>query len=366
MLFGCPFIFINCKKTDLNATGSVTKKGTTESSTKLLNNRSITAQSVQVNIKGVKKTYNMTSTDPLSYEAWGYNWSERPEALAAFDSYFTFTTTGSPSEDQVNRGKHKAFQDNKCRFWSGKPLMVSTFICGLDNNRRVICTPKSPAQYPERTGWTLEHINGALSITPMNLFIASASYLEKGKSNAGWTKKYSFSMNDDLSSGLTNLKIELLYEGQVLETRTPAHTLEDGVNWHYTANAGIFGNPDAFYAFASGVGSDRSVNSILHGELDDFPGNDESGGTRALISDQTFSGLTLEGKYTIRISGIVDGNSFKLDKVFSITHQPVTAGECQKGEGGDCGDSGEDCGGSGGDSGGDCGDSGGDCGDGAH
>lgn len=66
-------------------------------------------------------------------------------------------------------------------------------------------------------------------------------------------------------------------------------------------------------AFARGIGSDRSVNSIQHYELDDFPANDESGG------------------------GIADGNSFKQDRNFSITHQPVTGGEGQKGEGGDCG-----------------------------
>jgi hypothetical protein len=293
-------------------------------------NASKAAQSIQVNVKGVRKNYQVTGTDPFSYQSWSYNWSERPEALVAFDQYFTVTTTGDPTEDQVNRGKHKAFQDNKCNFWFGIPLVQTVFVCGLDQNRTVTCIPKSPATYPAKTGWTLEVINGeGITIHLSNIFIASASYLEKSKASQGWSKKYSFTMrNDDQTSRLTGLTIELLHNGVVIDTRTPVQTLEDNVNWHYQANAGIYGNPEAFYAFESGMGSDRSVKSIEMGPLDDFSKNDEMGGTRALIPDQYYYGLKLTGNYSIRISGVVKGNDFIADKQFSIVEGVVSEGEC--------------------------------------
>ncbi|HEY8659982.1 MAG TPA: hypothetical protein VIL78_13185, partial [Hanamia sp.] len=199
-----------------------------------------------------------------------------------------------------------------------------------DHNRTVTCTPKSPAIYSAKTGWTLEEITGeGISIHLTNIFIASASYLEKAKATQGWSKKYSFTMrNDDQTSRLTRLKIELLHNGVVIDSRTPGQTLEDNVNWHYEANAGIFGNPEVYYAFESGIGSDRSVRSIQMGELDDFPKNDGLGGTRALIPDQNYTGLTLTGKYSIRISGVLKGNDFIGDKQFNITEGLVTEGEC--------------------------------------
>ena len=367
VVLACCVVFVSCRKIYLNDAGSFAGNETRAAMLAKNNTRpeqaSLAAQSVQVNIKGVRKNYNIVSTQPLTYASWSYQWSERPEALAAFDTYFTVSTTGNPTADQVTRGKHKAFQDNKCRFWSGQPLAVSKFVCSIDNNRQVICTPKAPGQYAAKTGWTLEQVNGSfLTVTGMNIFIASASFVEKSKDKSGWSKKYSFSMkNDDGSSRLTNLKIELLRDGQVIETRTPAHTMEDGVNWHYEANAGIFGNPAAFYAFAGGEGCGRSVNSILYGELDDFRANDETGGTRALIADQTFSGITLPGKYAIRISGVVKGNSFEADKPFSVTQNLTTVNECEHSEG-DCGDGCDDGGdcddGDGCDDGGDCDDGG--------
>lgn len=293
-----------------------------------------TAQSIQVNMKGIRKSYQLVSTDPWLYRAWEYNWSERPPALSVYDAYFTLTTSGYPTEAQIERGKHLAMQDNKCNFWFGQPLQTITFICGLDNNRRVISTPKSMVGYTEKTGWTLQEIQGeGLTITLTNIFIASASFMEKRKISQGWSKKYSFAMrNEDLTSRLSDLKVELLHNGEVIETRFPEHILQDSVNWHYEVNSGPFGDAGAYYAFESGVGSDRSVGSILMGELDNFTKNDNEGGSRALVPNQTFSGLVLTGKYAVRISGVLKGNSFYADKKFSIVTDLVDEGECHGGE----------------------------------
>ncbi|MBC6492207.1 hypothetical protein ACFSQD_01755 [Flavihumibacter stibioxidans] len=287
-----------------------------------------TAQSVQVNVRGISRHYQILTTEPWTYQTWSYNWAERNDALASFDEYFTLTTSGNPSSGQIERGKHKAFQDNKCNFWYGTPLQVVSFIAGEEQPKTVTCTPKVPGTYPEKTGWTLEIVDGrSVDVHLTNIFVASASFLEKTTGSNSWSKKYSFSMrNDDLTSRLTDLKIELIHNGQVIETRTPDHTLQDNANWHYEVNAGIYGNPDVFYAFDSGVGSDKSVNAIQRGEGDDFPGNDNEGGSRALIPEQTFSGLTLEGNYSVRISGVVKGNSFTADKLFSISQDLVSEG----------------------------------------
>ena len=119
LVSACCIIFLSCRKMIMSDggryTGNEIVAGMLAKNNSKPEQPSLTAQSVQVNIKGVRKNYNIVTTEPLIYASWNYQWSERPEALAAFDTYFTVSTTGNPTADQVNRGKHKAFQDNKCR-----------------------------------------------------------------------------------------------------------------------------------------------------------------------------------------------------------------------------------------------------------
>ncbi len=333
-LTGLSFLILACQKEIIKDTANTPNEllaAAKEKTPADPSEGSKTAQSVQVNMRGISKHYQLVSEEPWLYNTWSYIWAERSNALSAFEDYFTYTTSGNPSEGQIERAKHKAFQDNKCNFWFGNPLIPVVFFSGTDMNKSVNVTPL-PDTYAPKTGWLRETLNGrTIDVQVSNIFIASASYIEKAKATNGWMKKYSFTMrNEDMTSRLSGLKIELLHNGQVIETRYPEHMLEDNINWHYEINAGIYGNPDVFYAFNSGLGSDKSVKAIQTGEGDDFPGNDFSGGTRAAIANQLFQGLTLEGNYSVQISGVIKGNSFSNDRSFVISQEIISGEECHE------------------------------------
>jgi hypothetical protein len=288
---------------------------------------SLTAQSVQVNVEGLEQAYEIGGE-----QVWAYDWSSKPAAVAAFDTYFTLTITGSPNDAQIETGKHQAFQDNKCNFWHGTALApVTTSWSG--GSKSVTATPKAPGQYDAGTGWTMTETTpgGVVEITLSNIFVASESYVLKGKGKSKWDNKFSFTMTttgvDEFGSEITvsrlnGLTIELLKDGEVLGAITPDHTVQFGADWYYEANGGVFGNP----LVQGDLLSDDMVSNILL--ADNFAGNDGVGGERAMVDDITLPVIAEAGTYCVRISGVIKGNSFICDEPFEVTGTLVVIGGC--------------------------------------
>ncbi|MEI6949422.1 hypothetical protein V9K67_19705 [Paraflavisolibacter sp. H34] len=314
---------VGCKKSIQSETVSETSIASAANNSTTTG--TITAQSVQVNVGGIQQFYQLTER-----EKWSFSFSTPADASTGFSTYFTLSVTGSLNAAQLEHAKQQAFLDNMCNLWSGTALVPVTTSFG--KNGSATCTPVSAEPYALKTGWSVDLSgNSSVDVNLSNIFVASASFQERQEKKGVVTKKYSFSMgNDAETSRLSGLKIELLHNGAVVETRTDlAHTLEQNADWYYVANAGIFGNELGKYALANGVGSERKVSEILLGDVDNFAGNNGTGGTRAVIANQSFTNLALDGDYTVRISGNVKGNSFEADQSFSIEKKVVTVGGCK-------------------------------------
>src|SRR5215217_5816526 len=80
----------------------------------------INTQSAQVNMAGVHSDYQVVGT-----QTWSYDYSNRPDAIAAFDTYFTLVQTGTATALEIDGFKHKAMTStggqnaivNRCNFW---------------------------------------------------------------------------------------------------------------------------------------------------------------------------------------------------------------------------------------------------------
>ena len=274
----------------------------------------ITAQSIQVNAEGIENSYQITGT-----ETWSYDWSNKPDAVAAFDTYFELESTNLPMNDnQIETGKHQAFQNNKCNFWNGTPLLGGTWNAGGKYYTWKIKTSQ-PNPQPKNTGWTLVANSNAttINITLGNIFIASESYMNNGKNN-----KYSFTMGGGTEpSRLTGLTIELWKDGVLVDSRTPGHIVELSADWLYTSCAS-FGDPTAIAALKSGMW----VSDILKLNI---PKVTLTTGSRALVDPQEWTGLEI-GNYEIKIKGVIKGNAIDgtSDKTFSVSKQMTTVGGC--------------------------------------
>jgi hypothetical protein len=270
---------------------------------------------------------NETAFEATETETWSFDWAGKPAAVAAFGTYFTAAVTGIVNASQLETAKHNAMnQDNKCNFWHGDPLAVSTTTFGP--GKSVTCTPVSPGVYAARTGWSVVVDPAApINVEVSEIYVASESLqIKSGK------KKFSFTLTENSLSRLTALTIELVRLGDpdvVLETRTLGvdffQTLEGPITWDYEENAGTFGNTTAQASLVDG-----DVSAIL--ASDDFVNNDGTGGTRANIDDQSFTVDPIvdgEGTYVVRFSGTIKGNAFTKDAVtFSLDVTAVVIGGC--------------------------------------
>jgi hypothetical protein len=276
-----------------------------------------TAQSVQLSTEGLQAVYTIEGSETLSY-----NFGGKPAAVAAFDTYFTITgMSGGPTASQVETAKHKVFTDNACAFLKGTALAGQTVTFGA---RSVTITAKEPGIYDARTGWTVVDTSGGTSIdaTVSSIFVASQSLTTKAATGKEpWTKKFSFDLGTTEASRVSGLKIELLKDNVVVETRMPSHAIVRGLDWTYSANAGTFGNATAQQSLVS----DSLVSAILL--ADNFAGNNGAGGSQAQVPSQTFTvpaPSSGPANYTIRISGTVKGNAAVSDQTFSVTTSFVT------------------------------------------
>lgn len=268
-------------------------------------NSSITAQSAQVHTDGLAAVYYL---DEGGTGARKFLFAGKPDAVAAFNTYFTYSiawTSGSaqPNASHIENAMHEAFKANKDNFRDGTALIaVATPFSRSGSKGTITATPKAPGIYPAGTGY--EHVEATdLTVTVSDIFISSESYVKKSKASDKWSRKYSYSMlNPDLTSRLVGVTIELLKDGEVIETRTPENTVELGQDWFYEANAGTFGNATAKLDLIT----DNEVSAIL--AADDFAGNNGIGGSRGRIADQTFT-ITAAGNYAVRISGTIKGNT---------------------------------------------------------
>lgn len=281
----------------------------------------ITAQSAQVSVTGIDDSYVLTEGGHYRY-------------LRNFDPYFTYTTTGSINATQLEGAIAAALNQNKCAFFDGTALSGGTKTFG-SAAKAVTWTPRQ-ASYDPKTNWTLlnAQVGDMVTIDITNLFVSSESYnlsSTTSKNKTTWSNKYSFSMLDPYgASRLVGLTVAVKdSNGNIITSVNPAHTVEQGADWFYIANAGVFGNATA----QGGLISDDSVANILL--ADDFAGNNGVGGSRGVAVGPNDPTLSLpvpliEGTYYVEISGVIKGNSFLLDQPFTVTATgaTVTTGSC--------------------------------------
>ncbi len=285
-------------------------------------NRTNTAQSVMIVL------YGASDFVIEEEQTWSYAFSGQPGAVAAFDTYFTVTTSGGPNASQIATAKHNAFKaPNRCNLWNGNALQTVTSTFG---GRSVTATPKSPSTHAAKTGWNVEVTGGGPVEVSLDYgsYIASQNAVDKATSNGNqpWKRKYSFGLDEARIVGLT---VELLDAANYV---VAPYSGEAGVSGYYAGEDFEY-NGNAGSSGPNGILANGLVSGILNGTVggndgkkDDFAGNDGEGAVKAHLNSMTWS--LGEGEYTLSVRGTVRGVAGAMDALFNGTKQVTIFGGC--------------------------------------
>ena len=204
-----------------------------------------------------------------------------------------------------------------------------------------------------QTCWECSQSTGSVDVNFCG-FVAGESFVLKSGGTERWTKKYSFTLRDDLgASRVTNVmaQLQLSTDGgttwadvglpQAVDTSfifdcgKPTDTCDNAsapTDYLYYGNAGCVGNATAqTYLHATcGTYAAAYTNDIMSNLPDDFPNNNNNlcAYSQTAPFQFTFTGITQAGDYRVNLTGTVKGNSAVSSQTFSVSGGSVTVNGC--------------------------------------
>jgi hypothetical protein len=253
--------------------------------------------------------------------------------------------TPAPAPEQ-NKLMQRA-QADRCAFWAGGALSSTSYtttsrVNGVNGNGNWTYTyncsvvPNAPS-FEARSAWTLaSSTTTAATVTLAGTLQGQSALLKSAKSAADWNYKLSHEMShvDELTGEAVADLVDPVAtitdsNGSIVSASPLAFTLEQGVDYFYSANAGTFGATGLLVNDANVSVIQTGLAAATDGYVDNFAGNDTTLGERAVLTPAEWT-FTAPGDYTLTVSGTLKGNTGAVTRSISVTSSAtIFAGDCQ-------------------------------------
>jgi hypothetical protein len=223
---------------------------------------------------------------------------------------------------------------NRCVFWNGgtpdtpAPYTLDVTVNGVNGKGNWkftwTYTLTAPADVAPKTAWYLQSSTGSGDAqVDLDGFVAGQSVLKKIKAAKNdWTFKASHTINDGLGGHrVVSLAYDVDGTGAVLFDPLTQLQFEAGVDYDYAQNSGNNGFTNLLVDGGTVNNIQNGLLAAYSGEKDDFSGNNATLGERVNFFGPSV--LLGGGNHTVRITGIVKGNSGLGDLTVDVTSQLI-------------------------------------------
>jgi hypothetical protein len=230
-----------------------------------------------------------------------------------------------------------AYQDCKNTCTGGKnPTCTTTCTTKTDTYKYTynygIVVNEPDAVLPPLTAWTLvSNSPGAPVTATLGGTLAAETTVKKSKGSSDpWSFKTGFSLPNAVDPttgqyvGVQNILATLTDgSGNVVEQRTLTNTVQHGVDFYYSQNAGYNGPYNQLVDGAAVSEIEKGLVFAIDGVTkDDFAGNNSSLGDLAVLDLVDFT-IEQPGSYTVTVTGTLQGVQGVLPLSFSVAESII-------------------------------------------